>query len=306
MKNKTLNSSVFTSVQSLTALQKKASMTRIPRSNKQALSGVGSTKSPFKTKGMDFSEIRQYQAGDDIRQIDWRVTAKYGKPFTKLYTDEKQRPVFLLCDLRTSMKFATQGDFKSVIAAKITAFLAWLAESKGELIKSMLILPDGIRCLPPGQGKQTVLALIKELSIATNPVGLIPDLMTLEQATNKLGAFVGPGSLLFVCSDFHDLTPTTIQHFVRTSDKATLSFIHIFDKMEEKMPDLILPVTDGTHVMQVDMTDKKNRKLFTDSFMKTQRMLTDAANTYGFGYLSVRTDESYLAKIARYCEGIGS
>ena len=84
----------------------------------QAYSHSGSAKSPFRTRGLDFQEIRAYQQGDDIRQIDWKTTAKHGgKPYTKLYTDEKEQPVYFVCDLRGCMKFASRGVFKSVIVA---------------------------------------------------------------------------------------------------------------------------------------------------------------------------------------------
>ena len=112
----------------LTALKQRAELFALPESGKKVLTGIGSTYSPFKSRGLDFQEVRVYQPGDDIRQIDWHSTAKYGKPFTKLYTEEKERTLFFIVDLRSSMYFATHGDFKAIMAARLTAFMATIAE----------------------------------------------------------------------------------------------------------------------------------------------------------------------------------
>lgn len=299
-----VNSSVFVSPAGLAALKMKAQIGRLPDSKRMALTGSGTTKSPFKTKGMDFSEVRQYQAGDDIRQIDWRVTAKYGKPFTKLYTDEKERQVFFVCDLRSAMKFASHGDFKSVIAAKITAFLAWVAESKGDVVRALLILPDNIKLMPAGKGEDIILNLLNEISVSLDPFVFNEDMVSLEQVTKRLDGLVPKGALVFMCSDFHDLTPQAVHHIGQVSKKANVSFIHIFDAMEEKMPAAVLPVTNGTQTVTVDMRDKKNRKVFEDSFTKIQSLTADAVHSYKLGYLPIRTDESYLNIVAGYCEGV--
>ena len=303
MKHSAVNSSVFVSKSALVALKKKATFARLPIPKKQSLIGTGASKSPFKTKGMDFSEVRQYQAGDDVRQIDWRVTAKYGKPFTKLYTDEKERQVVLVCDMRSSMKFATSGDFKSVIAAKMTAFLAWVSATKGDTIRTILVLPDMIKVMPMGKGEQTIALMLDELSEASNPFYLSQDIVSLEQALKRLDAITPKGASVFVLSDFHDMTPDNIQQIGKLVMRSDVSFVHIFDAMEEKMPSALLPITDGKHAFMADMRDKTNRKVFEDSFTKIQSMIGDAVNRYKLGYLPVRTDEAYLDMIARYCEG---
>ena len=106
---------VYADLDHLLRLKKQALRFQLKETNRKAYTGQGYTKSPFKSKGLDFQEVRAYQPGDDIRQIDWRVTAKYGKPFTKLYTDEKERQVFLICDMRSRMKFASRGRFNRLL-----------------------------------------------------------------------------------------------------------------------------------------------------------------------------------------------
>lgn len=303
MKHSAVNSSVFVSKSALTALKKKASFIGLPVSKKQSLIGSGASKSPFKTKGMDFSEVRQYHAGDDVRQIDWRVTAKYGKPFTKLYMDEKERQIVLVCDMRSSMKFATAGDFKSVLAAKMTAFLAWVSVAKGDTLRTLLVLPDMIKVMPMGKGEQAIALMLDELSEATNPFRLSLDIISFEQVLKRVDALIPKGASVFVLSDFHDITPDGIQRVGKMAVRSDVSFVHIFDAMEEKMPAALLPITDGKQAFMADMRDKTNRKVFEDSFTKIQSMIGDAVNRYQLGYLPVRTDEAYLDMIARYCEG---
>ena len=303
MKHSVVNSSVFVSKSALSALKKKAAFVGLPVSKKQSLIGSGASKSPFKTKGMDFSEVRQYHAGDDVRQIDWRVTAKYGKPFTKLYTDEKERQVVLVCDMRSSMKFASSGDFKSVLAAKMTAFLAWVSVAKGDTLRTLLVLPDMIKVMPMGKGEQTIALMLDELSESTNPFRLSPDIISFEQVLKRLDALTPKGASVFVLSDFHDITPDGIQRIGKMAVRSDVSFVHIFDAMEEKMPAALLPITDGKQAFMADMRDKTNRKVFEDSFTKIQSMIGDAVTRYQLGYLPIRTDEAYLDMIARYCEG---
>ena len=298
-----VNSSVFVSKSALAALKKKAAFARLPVPKKQSLIGTGVSKSPFKTKGMDFSEVRQYQAGDDIRQIDWRVTAKYGKPFTKLYTDEKQRQVVLVCDMRSSMKFATAGDFKSVLSAKMTAFLAWVSATKGDTIRTVLILPDMIKVMPIGKAETTVALMLDELSEASNPFSLSQDIVSFDQVLKRVEAITPKGASVFILSDFHDMTPDSSQRIGKLAMRADVSFVHIFDAMEEKMPAALLPITDGAKAFMADMRDKTNRKVFEESFTKIQSMIGEVVNRYKLGYLPVRTDEAYLDMIARYCEG---
>lgn len=304
MKKNPFNAHVYATVSDLTLLQKSAKRTHLPHTKKQTLSSAtGTTKSPFKTKGLDFVEVRAYQAGDDIRQIDWRVTAKYGKPFTKLYMDEKERQVVLICDLRTHMKFASTGDFKSVIVAKITALLGWIGAAKGDLTRLILIHPQILKITKPAKGEEALLPYLKELSDATDPTQFIPDTLSLNATCNQIIASIPKGALVFFCSDFHDFSEETLKECAKLSEKATLSFVHIFDEFEEKLPSEILPLTDGTDVVLADMKSLSHQHLFMQAYEKTVALLEKAVKTHGLGYLPIRTNDPYINKVITYCEG---
>lgn len=303
MSEKKLNSSVFASVPGLIALQKKARKGANPTLQKQTLAGSGNTRSPFKTKGMDFAEVRAYQAGDDSRQIDWRVTAKYGKPYTKLYVDEKERPVFFVCDMRTAMKFASHGDFKSVACARITAFLGWYCAAKGDNLRALMLTPNALKLTATGKGKDVVLPILKELSRASNPTHLAPDEVTLEQALARAIPFVQKGALVFVCSDFHDLTEKCKRLLGKLSHAGTVTFVHIYDEMERQLPDAFIPASNGKDALIVDMTVKKNRTAYTATFDKQQGFIKKMAAAHQTSYLDIRTDSDYIKTIAAFCEG---
>lgn len=303
MSEKKLNSSVFASVPGLIALQKKTRKGGNPNLQKQTLSGTGNTPSPFKTKGMDFAEVRAYQAGDDSRQIDWRVTAKYGKPYTKLYIDEKERPIFFLCDMRTAMKFASHGDFKSVLSAKITAFLGWYCAAKGDSLRALVLTPNALKLTAIGKGKDIVLPMLKEISHASNPTHIAPDEMTLEQAMARALPFVQKGALVFVCSDFHDLTDACAPLLGKLSGAATVTFVHIYDEMEKNLPAALIPVSNGTESALIDMRIGKNRKAYAAAFDKQHAFIKKMATSHGITYLETPTDSDYIKTIAAYAQG---
>ncbi len=289
----------------LIALKARTRHTALPQTHKPAMARIGETRSPFRTRGLDFQEMRAYQPGDDIRQINWRMTAKYGKPFTKLYTEEKERPVYLLCDMRSRMKFASHGDFKSVVAARMTVFLAWLAERKKDTIHSVLLLPKLIKTRTPESGEQGVFHLIQDVTAASVPTQTEPDETTLEQGIAALGRQAASGALIFICSDCHDLSAKAVRELVRLGQKGTVALVRIYDRMEADLPAGVFPITDGVGRLTVDTTNRQVRQAFKASFEQTEKAIQDAVKRYGWGYLSVQTTDDYIGLLAAFSRGGG-
>lgn len=204
----------------------------------------GAYLSALRGRGMEYDESRPYQAGDDIRTLDWRVTARSGKPHTKLFREERERPVYICCDLGRAMRFATQGAFKSVVAARAAALIAWKAQQSGDRIGGVIFNEDAHLEIPPARGKAAVARLLKGLtsqgsyrkleqstrgapsqnktgsgnmSQGKMPQGQTsqgkvfegrtaqPASYTLNNALERLERLVKPGSLIFVISDFRQL-----------------------------------------------------------------------------------------------------
>ncbi|MEL7538570.1 MAG: DUF58 domain-containing protein [Pseudomonadota bacterium] len=191
-------------------------------------------------RGMEFDEARPYQPGDDPRDIDWRVTARTGRPYTKVFREERERPVLFVLDLRQSMHFATRGVYKAVLAARIAAILAWAAERCGDRVGGFLFAEDYHREIAPRVGRRGVLALIHEICSApvwlrkTPAVG-DPD-SAARRALNGVRKVGRSGSLIFVLSDGHhvdDRALTTLKDFGRATD---VVFVHLYDRIERSLP----------------------------------------------------------------------
>ena len=183
---------------------------QLPLKSKRVLSRLnGNFISPFKGRGMEFDESRPYQPGDDIRSIDWRVTARSGKTHTKLYREERERPVLIWVDLRKPMFFASQGMFKSVLAAKAAALLAWSSTQHNDRLGGIIFSEEQHNELRPKRGKSATLHFLQQLAKHSawdkNNRNAMTDSIiesqSAEHALNRLRRVAKPGSLIFLISD---------------------------------------------------------------------------------------------------------
>ena len=294
---------VYAKLDHLLRLKKQALGFKLKETNRQAYTGRGYTKSPFKSKGLDFQEVRAYQPGDDIRQIDWRVTAKYGKPFTKLYTDEKERQVFLICDMRSRMKFASRGRFKSVVAAYTAALLSYLAENKSDRLGFTVLTAEQIETTKAYGANEVLNGLLHTLETASDPLETASDQLSLHQALQKSTPLVRAGSLVFILSDFSDWTPACESILRRWAQKSTCGLIHIYDELEKHLPSGIFPISDGREITLIDTKSHRFQTDYADVFLKREEALKSLARNYDIGYLPVRTDEDIISKVFAYCVG---
>lgn len=198
----------------------------------------GGYLSSTKGRGMEFDEARLYQPGDDIRSIDWRVTARTGKPYTKLFREERERPVFLSVDLRPSMFFATRGVFKSVQAARLAALLAWSALRQGDRIGGQIFTHQTQREIKPQNGRQAVLRLFHELIRAekehSQPAQASQQ--TLAHTLMRLCRHVKPGSLVYLISDFRGLDASCEPHLSQLAKHCDVVLIMVSDPLESTLP----------------------------------------------------------------------
>jgi uncharacterized protein (DUF58 family) len=219
----------------------------------------GNYQSPYKGRGMEFDESRLYQPGDDIRNIDWRVTARTGKTHTKLFREERERPVFLWVDLRASMFFATRGKFKSVVASSIASLLAWTAAHHGDRIGGMIFSETMRHELKPHRGKIGVLRLINKL--VEHPAWRDPyrgqaDKDAIERELIRLRRVARPGSMIFLISDFRYLDNAGEDQIILLSKHNDVFLIYVRDPLEETLPPAgQYRVSDGRIEMSIDTYD---------------------------------------------------
>lgn len=266
---------------------------------KNTFTGFGDNKSVFKSRGLNFQEVRQYQPGDDIRQIDWRVTAKYGKPFTKLYAEEKEKEVYVLCDLRPSMQFAAHGHFKSVIAGRLAALIGFLAQKKNDTLAYQILSDRLIQSLGVMPAKDTLPYFLNQLvqeHASESSISFSNIIPFMEQN-------IRPGSLIFLLSDFHDVIIDDFNFLGELSRKNTITCVHLYDKMEIDLPKGILPFSDGDKEVLIDTHSKIFQKSFQDSWTHRTNLLRQAVQKYHWGYLSLSTDSDYMNQFQTFCSG---
>ncbi|MDP3559154.1 MAG: DUF58 domain-containing protein [Legionellaceae bacterium] len=206
------------------------------RSLRHKADHVGGYTTPLRGRGMDFSEVRHYQAGDDIRHMEWRVTARTGRAHVKLFEEERERPVVILTDFNPSMFFGTRGALKSVTAARVSALLAWLGMLQGDRIGGLHFSAQQHHEWMPRSRHLGIMPLLASLASYSQKLpASTPNTMTarpLSDAFKRLRSVVRPGSLLLLVSDFYALDEASLSHASRLHLHADMMVYHIQDYLE--------------------------------------------------------------------------
>jgi uncharacterized protein (DUF58 family) len=236
----------------------------------------GNYLSRFKGRGMEFDETRLYQPGDDLRTIDWKVTARTGKPHTKIFREERERPVFVSVDDRPAMHFATRGVFKSVQAAKLAALLAWNAEHHGDRIGGQIFSDQGCRELKPQNGRRAVLHFLHALTDRSFQEQ--PDEYRFEQALARLVKHARPGSRVYLISDFRGLNEAAERHLSRIAEHCDVVLLFVFDTLEQSLPATgRYRFTDGERDVVMDSADVRRLAEYRQRFAERLRRLQTLA-----------------------------
>ncbi len=259
---------------------------------------AGNYISSFRGRGMDFDEVRAYQPGDDIRSMDWRVTARTGRAHTKLYREERERPVFFLVDHSPEMHFGTRSAFKSVIAAEIAALLAWAAGDSGDRIGGIVFNGDGHIELRPSGGQRGVLRLLK--AVIDAPRASHTDPASLTHALARLRHVVRPGSQIVVLSDFRHLDADGERHLSYLSKHNDLLAVFIFDALERELPPPgRYNVSDGHDIFAIDTRGAKQRRHYRQQFDQRRQSIDTLFRKHGVKLFDMATDDDVVAVLRR-------
>lgn len=257
----------------------------------------GEYHSTFKGRGMTFSEVRSYQFGDDVRSIDWNVTARYNEPFVKVFEEERELTMMLLVDVSGSELFGTGDQFKKDIITEVAATLAFSATQNNDKI-GLLLFSDQLELfIPPKKGRSHVLRIIREL-IEFEPKGKSTNLTeALKYATNVLKK----KAIIFVLSDFID---DGYQHSLKIiSGKHDVTGIRVYDHREEEIPNLgLVQMLDreSGELMMVNTGSKSVRYSYAEYFRDRENYFRESFTKSGAGSFSTRVDESYVKKLLGY------
>lgn len=252
----------------------------------------GEYHSAFKGRGMAFSEVREYTPGDDIRSIDWNVTARFNTPFVKVFEEERELSVVLLVDVSASGAFGTHSQFKQELITELCAVVAFSASQNNDKI-GVIFFSDKIeKFIPPKKGKTHVLRIIREL-IEFKPENKKTN---IELALKYLSNVIKKRSIVFLISDF--LTDTSYKDALKISSKKhDMVALRIIDKAETELPDvglIKLKDNESGKVTWVNTADKEFRKQFTVNHLKFEDELKDTFNRSGVDATKIFTHESYV------------
>lgn len=224
----------------LVRLQADARALKVPSVRPVRARQAGLRQSRQRGRGMTFSEVRQYQPGDDIRSIDWRVTARRQSPHTKLYEEERERPVLLIADLGPTLFFASTGAYKQVRCAETAALLAWLALWAGDQVGGLVFSQQGMDTLRPARRKKSVLRLLDALARhqhhESSPPEATANQYTLDTALAEARRIAHTGNRIFVISDFMSYTPQTTSLLGALARNNAVSALRILDPLEQSLP----------------------------------------------------------------------
>lgn len=262
----------------------------------------GQYRSALKGRGMDFQDVREYTDGDDVRLVDWRLTAKHGKIFTKIFAEEKERHICFLIDMRAPMRFATRQAFKSVIAAHIVATLAWSFQEEGDKIGGLILSDKEMETFKPSKLRRPFMHFLYELahfSDIHNELTPLKEDISLEAACWKMRRFCKNGNVVFVISDFADLTQETLSCLSSLARGNEVILINVYDKLEGSCPPPnVYPVTNGHETLTLDMRDKTVQNTYQNYFKEREKQLTDFSLEYGVRYIPISTTQDYIRVVA--------
>jgi uncharacterized protein (DUF58 family) len=290
---------VSVSLPSLLALREEAKRLDIAPRGKVLATRSGGHLSRFRGRGMEFDESRVYQPGDDVRNMDWRVTARAGTPHVKLFREERERPVWLLVDLGPSMRFGTRVAFKSVVASRAAALLAWAAADRSDRVGGLVF--DETRHFEqrPAARTRGLLPLLKVLAEAPKPGGR-DGYAGVSKAAEHLVHAVRPGSLLFLLSDFVGVRREQASWLAQLGAANEVVLIQVRDPLEETAPPPgLYPVTDGVRRGLLDTAEADRRGRWHQRFAEHTQMLEDLARVHRAHILGLRTDEPVGPALAR-------
>ncbi|HHC74030.1 MAG TPA: DUF58 domain-containing protein [Thiothrix sp.] len=268
---------------------------------------AGQHLSPFKGRGMDFAESRPYQAGDDIRTLDWRVTARTNRPHTKVFQEERERPVLLWVDMRDAMFFATQGVFKSVLAAELAALIAWKTRADGDRIGGMLAQSDTHIEAKPSNTRKGLVRFLQQLALSSQ--SMLRGMPERQQETSladhlrRLRRVVATGSRVYLLSDFRGLDKAAQRQLIAIKHKADVILLHIYDPFEQHIPalngELMLSDGQGQQRMLINLQQKKGLRDYYHRAEQRQQSLKSFCRNYHLGLIHFETHESAKRRLQK-------
>ncbi len=260
---------------------------------------AGTYLAKSKGRGMEFDEVRHYQNGDDVRTIDWRVTARTGKVHTKLFREEKERPVFILTDLSDSMRFGSQLLFKSVQAAHLAALIAWHVKQRGDKLGGLVFSAHQHIELKPQSRSHGVLRYFHAITeVHQHQDGNRG--LTLDLALSQLRRLVRPGSLVYILSDFNPFSDAGLRHIRAIAQHNEITCCSITDPLEQALPlssSGLAAVSDGSTTGYIELGNVNIQHRYRSAQQQQQTFLQQQLSQLGCKWLPITAAEPVLSQL---------
>lgn len=280
---------LFVTVEELIAERRYAYEWQLNRLNKMTSLHAGDVKSVFKGRGMEFEEIRAYAFGDDVRDIDWRVTARKQLPYTKLYAEEKDREVYVLLDLSPQMLFGTQKELKSVTAAKTAARIGWQCLKNKDRFGCVITDGEDAQLLKAQNLSSNMMLIFKKISDVSRQVlqKKVPsEEKYLKKAASLLQQAVKHRAIIFVISDFSDFSEETRKALALLGKKADVTCVNIFDVLEQCPPAAgEYMVQQGTQQLVFSSAAQSFRNEYIRYFAEKRQQIENFCRRFKLHYL---------------------
>jgi uncharacterized protein (DUF58 family) len=290
---------IHLSAAELIALRPRCHALRLPMRQPAASALAGAYRSRFRGRGVDFVESRNYQPGDDIRNMDWRVTARTGRPHTKVFQEERERPVLIVLDASPSLFFGTRKMLKSVAAGKLAAAVAWAAVRRGDRIGGFLFAPGRHRELRPAGGRRGAMRMIQGLVDWLEPGQANAGQESLSVALERVRHAVRPGSLIIIISDFFGMDENCNRHLSRLRQHNDVIGCQVLDAAEHQLPSGRYPITNGEESTVLDMGLQGARKRFEVMGLKHLSEPRRLFQKHQCGWLVLKTDDDPVDVLGR-------
>lgn len=298
-------SGAYSELKELVGLRLQARDLALFRRNRSRSLLAGSGHSPFKGRGVDFEEVRAYQPGDDIRTIDWRVTARRMKPHTKIFREERERPVLLLLDQSHSLFFGSRLNFKSVTVAETGSLLSWATLQHGDRIGGLVFNENELSEIRPKRSKQTLLHLLNKVTdynqaLSASTQGK-PSENYFTKALRHARRVAHPGTNLFIVSDFSRMDTEAMRHMTRLARHCELMAIQVVDPLETELPRPgRYDITNGVHRKTIDTQSRALRQKYRHQFQEVQSDLESFFTGLRIPFVQLKTDQSTASQLMNH------
>ena len=260
---------------------------------------AGEYHSVFKGMGMEFDEMRPYSPGDDVRRIDWNVTARMNTPYIRKYQEERELTVFLAVDASGSSDFGTTGQFKRELAAELAAVLSFAATTNNDKVGLLVFTDKPELIVPPRKGKRHVLRMVRDLLVFT-PEG---NGTSIESALDTINRVVKRRSIIFLISDFLVEPESFRSSLAATNRRHDIIALDLHDPMEHQIPDVGLMVLEDAETGELEWVDTSNKawkEAFEARVLDLEQQKRRLLSSLAIDHIQISTDKDYVVELNEF------